>query len=229
MIDVVVDVGLARNRRRFYLDRALRKRSLGSGSDLHRLMSLPRSTVRLKPEDLFGDIPAVVVGGVATRAYAPERHTKDVDFLLDHERFSEADDKLRRAGFLKDRDLLFPNASLGLYGQAWRRGDELVDILATPQEWGAQALKGQTLDPTGVRVVPLPYLVLMKFDSARGVDQGDLTRILGRLKDAEVEQLIGEVASYSCDPSFADDVWQYVQLGRWEWTDPDSGPASARR
>ena len=171
----------------------------------------------MNPNDLFGDIPAVVVGGVATRAYAPERHTKDVDFLIDHLRFVEAGQRLSKAGFIKDRDLLFPNASLQLYGQAWFRGSELIDVISTPQEWGRLALRRPVMDPTGLPVVSLPFLVLMKFDAARGVDQGDLTRMLGRLDDEAVEALIREVECYSSDPSFADDVRQYVLLGRWEW------------
>ncbi len=170
----------------------------------------------------------MVVGGIAARAYAPERQTKDIDFLIDHERFGEAVARLRLAGFSKDRDLLFPNASLQLYGQAWSRGDELVDIVATPQEWGRRALEEPVFDQTGLRVVALPYLVLMKFDSARGIDQGDLTRILGRLSDDEVDLLIQKVGPYSSDPLFADDVRQYVQLGRWEWENSPSGDTTRK-
>ena len=43
----------------------------------------------------------------------------------------------------------------------------------------------------------------LKLDSARGIDQGDLTRMLGRLNDREVEQIIDEVERYSEDPAFA--------------------------
>lgn len=170
----------------------------------------------MQPERLFGEISAVVVGGVATRAYAPERQTKDIDFLVDHGAFERAGERLRLAGYVKTRDLVFPNATLRLYGETWSRGDELIDISASPEPWAARALS-RFIEDSGLRVVSLPYLVLMKFDSARGVDQGDLTRMLGRLDDVQVEELIREVAGFSGDPSFADDVRQYVQLGRWEW------------
>ncbi|HET7813759.1 MAG TPA: hypothetical protein VFL13_05250, partial [Candidatus Baltobacteraceae bacterium] len=69
---------------------------------------------------------------------------------------------------------------------------------------------------TGLRVVPLPYLVLMKFDAARGIDQGDLTRMLGAVSDAEVESIAAIVEEYTGDPGAADDIRQYAQLGRWE-------------
>lgn len=45
-------------------------------------MRLPRTELIVKPKDIFGELPVLVVGGVATRAYAPERHTKDIDFLV---------------------------------------------------------------------------------------------------------------------------------------------------
>ena len=219
----MLDFRQAQNRRRFYLERGLRHRPFGAGSNLRLLMDLPRYEVQVKPEELFGDIPAVVIGGVAARAYAPERHTKDIDFLIDHSRFEEASERLRQAGFRKDRDLFFPNASLALYGRAWSRGQVIIDVVATPQLWGKRALEKRVLDQTGLRVVPLPYLVLMKLDSARGIDQGDLTRMLGRLNDGEVEEIIDEVERYSSDPAFADDVRQYAQLGRWEWETDSEG------
>ncbi len=195
----------------------MRKPPIGSGSDLRHLMKLPRTELLVKPEDIFGELPVLVVGGVATRAYAPERHTKDIDFLVEDERFHEAAQSLSKNGFRKGHDLYFPNTSLGLYGEAWSRGHEELDIISTPQEWCHAAFLGRAEDATGLRVIPLPYLILMKFDSARGIDQGDLTRMLGRLDDAEIERLIATVENCCGDPAFAGDIRQYAQLGRWEW------------
>ena len=69
----------------------------------------------------------------------------------------------------------------------------------------------------GQRVLPLPYLVLMKLDSARGIDQGDLSRMLGRLSDDKVEEIVDIVMRHYGDPQAADDIRQYAALGRWEW------------
>jgi hypothetical protein len=215
-----LDFNRAPDRRRFYLERGLRKRPLGSGSDLEGLMSLPRKSLSVDPAELFKDIQAVVIGGVATRSYAPERSTEDLDLLIEHRRFGEASQRIRQAGYEKIRDLDFPNASLGLYGEAWSKAGLKVDMVATAQRWGRLALKNPQLDTTGLPIVRLPFLVLMKFDSARAIDQGDLSRMLGRLNDEECEALIREVAKHSNDPSFADDVRQYAQLGRWEWETP---------
>ena len=183
-------------------------------------MDIPRDQHWINTKELLGDIAAVVVGGVATRIYSPERATKDIDLLVDHNRFTEASDRLGKADYLKDDTLFFPNASLGLYGEAWFKGASHIDLLSTSQKWGKKALDKPVIDPTGLPMVRLPYLVLMKFDSARAQDQADLSRMLGRLSEQECEDLIHEVAKYSTDPSFADDVRQYAQLGRWEWEKP---------
>ena len=218
-----LDYRQSRDRRRFYLDRGLRKQGWGAGSDLRRLMELPRDEVAAKLESLFGDISAMVVGGVAARAYAPERQTKDVDFLVDHERFAEATTCLGQFSWRKKLDYVFPNTSLSLHGETWEKDGFLIDAIATDQEWGTEAFRQPTYDQTGLRVIPLAYLVLMKLDSARGVDQGDLTRMLGRLEDSEVEAIARIVERHSHDPQAAYDARQYALLGRMEWEQPGYG------
>ncbi len=209
------DFRQARERRRFYLERGMKRTPRGAGSDLTFLMTLPLAEVELRPED-FGDVPALVVGGVAARAYAPERHTKDINFLIEHERFPDAKARLRGLGYCFLRSLAFPNTGLGLYGEAYSKEQVEVDIISSPQEWCRQAFQGRVEDRTGLRVIPLSYFVLMKLDSARGVDQGDLTRVLGRLNENEIEQLVAVTGKYSADPEIAEDVRQYAALGRWE-------------
>jgi hypothetical protein len=213
----VIDVRQAKERRRFYLERARRKRPIGSGSDLRFLMGLPRRGIDVNPSDFFDDIPFLVVGGVATRAFAPERHTEDVDVLVAPEHYDEARRRLQSAGFEKSGELFFPSTGLGLQGEAWSRQRDELDIITSAQDWVAGAFLGRVEDQTGLRVIPLPYLVLMKLDSARGIDQGDLTRMLGRLEPAEIEEVIAILERHSSDSSLRDDVRQYAELGRWEW------------
>ncbi|TAM73636.1 hypothetical protein EPN44_13155 [bacterium] len=167
-------------------------------------------------DDLFGGLPVMVVGGVATRAYAPERQTKDIDVMVEHERFAEATSTLAADGWKKNIDLPFPNASLGL------------DIISTDQEWGREAFgAASAFDTTGLRVIPLAYLTLMKIDSARGIDQGDLTRMLGRLDNEQIEAIAAIVDRHAHDPQAAEDVRQYAALGRMEW-DSHRGPADTQ-
>ena len=208
-------------RRRFYLDVGLRKRPLGSGSNMETLMQSPREKLFIVMESLFGDIPAAVVGGIATRAYSPERKTKDIDVLVEHERYDEAVQKLRTLGWGADGVLHFPNSLLGLYGSAWLKDGQKLDVLATDQPWAREALSDKSYDQTGLRVIALPYLVMMKIDSARGIDQGDLTRMLGLLDDAALERVVEVVRRHYGDPHGAEDVRQYAMLGKMEYWTPD--------
>src|SRR5438270_9149036 len=138
-VDNMLDVTLARNRRRFYLDRGLRKKPVGAGSDLEALMRLPRRAIDMKIDEILGDIPWAVVGGVATRAYMPERATQDVDILVEHASFTRAEERLKKQGWQRKNDLFFPSASLGLHGSAWEK-DIQLDILASDQSWASEAL-----------------------------------------------------------------------------------------
>jgi hypothetical protein len=211
----------AAERRRFYLDVGLRKRPLGSGSNMETLMQSEREKLSIVMESLFGDIPAAVVGGIATRAYSPERKTKDVDVLVEHERYDEAAEKLRTLGWSADGLLHFPNSLLGLYGSAWLKDGQKLDVLATDQPWAQEALSNRSYDQTGLRVIALPYLVMMKIDSARGIDQGDLTRMLGLLDDAALERIVEVVRRHYGDPHAAEDVRQYALLGKMEYWTPN--------
>ena len=211
----------AAGRRRFYLDVGLRKRPMGSGSAMDTLMQSPREKLFIIMENLFGDIPAIVAGGVATRAYSPERKTKDIDILISHARYDDAIAGLGPLGWRHDGKLFFRNGLLGLYGSAWLKDDQKLNVMATHQPWAEQALSQHSYDQTGLRIIPLPYLVLMKIDSARGIDQGDLTRMLGLLDDAALERVVEVVERHYSDPHGAEDVRQYATLGRLEYWTPD--------
>jgi hypothetical protein len=143
--------------------------------------------------------------------------------LVEHQHYTMAASRLRAQGWKQRMQLVFATSSLGLYGEALEKSGVLVDLIATDQEWGDEAFEARPVfDATGLRVIPLAYLVLMKLDAARGVDQGDLTRMLGRLDESGVEAIAAIVERHSHDPQAADDVRQYASLGRLEW-DPHMG------
>ncbi|MDQ2681733.1 MAG: nucleotidyltransferase family protein [Candidatus Eremiobacteraeota bacterium] len=213
----------ARVRRRFYLDRSLRKTPIGAGSDLEALMRIPPKAISVPLGDILRGIPWCVIGGVATRAYMPERATKDIDVLIAHADAAKSEAALEAAGWTRGRELFFPNASLGLYGSAWNNAGAQLDMLSSAQPWVSEALRAPHYDETGLRVIPLAYLVLMKIDSARTIDQGDLGRMLGRVSNAELEQIANVIMKFSFDPQAADDVRQYAQIGRWELQTPSDG------
>jgi hypothetical protein len=68
-------------RRRLYIDLALKRVRPGSGSSLDFLKS---RTWRQPVYQLSSviSVPFVIVGGVATRLYAPERMTDDLEVLI---------------------------------------------------------------------------------------------------------------------------------------------------
>jgi hypothetical protein len=215
-----IDVSKAADRRRFILQRALRKNTRGSGSDLAFLLTLPQSESPAIRTSLFAPVPAMLAGGHAANAYAPERTTSDTDFLVPHDSFPAAEQRLRDAGCEKRRDLFFPNAALGLYGSAWstKEAGAIVDLMSSTQAWLSEAFSAPaTLDRSDERVLPLPYLVLMKVDSARSIDHGDLGRILGRLSNEDLEDVIAIVERYYGDPAAPDDLRQYHKIGHWEY------------
>jgi len=219
-----IDPAIAADRRRFFIERALRIKTLGTGSDLDRLMGLPRSDKGKMASAFFGDIPIMLIGAHAANAFMPPSHTDDVDVIAAHDRFDEAEKLLERTGWTKLRDLFFPNAKLGLYGSAWSHSDfaEEVDVLSSARPWLAGAFAWEaTYDQNDARVLPLPFLALMKLDSARTTDQGDLGRMLGRLEAQHVESIVRVVETYYEDHQAAEDVRQYAAIGRWEYEQSD--------
>lgn len=216
-----VDFSKPANRRAFFIQRAFRLRTRGSGSDLDRLMMGPRSNAGFMASKIFGEIPVMLIGAHAANVYMPPRNTADVDFLVPHHRFQDAENKLAAEGWGRLRSLMFPNANLGLYGSAWSHPEtnEELDLISSPQRWVETAFNSPISHAqNGARVLPLPFLVLMKLDSARTIDQGDLGRMLGRLDDPMIEKVISEVTKHYADPQAADDIRQYAEIGRWEYS-----------
>lgn len=154
-------------------------------------------------------VPFVIVGGVATAEYMPERSTQDVDVLVLAADIDRVRTNLRAVGAERGESLAIVG-SLGLSGETWRLAGELLDVLWSGESWAMEAVHAGSSGS----VIALPYLVLMKLDAARGVDQGDLTRMLGFASRSAVDAVRGVVAKHM--PSATDDLEQYVAIGRLE-------------
>jgi hypothetical protein len=224
----VLDISSAASRRRFFIDRVRRRGSRGAGSDLHALLALPgklheRHDLAMIGQ-MFGDVPVCLIGAHAVAAYAPERMTQDVDCLTTAGQYEHASELLRQNGYRADGVLSFTTSALGLFGSRWvpEKSGQMIDLISTRQGWADEALREPAQFTTeGDRVIPLAYLVLMKLDAARSVDQGDLSRILGRLADVELDAVAAVVEKYySHDPGALEDVRQYAEVGRWEYQTP---------
>lgn len=203
------------SRRRWFLQR-MRRTLPSAGSHFPTLMALPREVITLPLDAYFGAGRYAIVGGVATRAYQPERATNGVDVLLDPAHIPDARSALRSAGGRLLETLSMPDSQLALEGETWLVPDHgEIDILWSGGTWAREVLKDIRRDQTGAAVASLAYLVLMKLDASRSVDQGDLARMLGLGDDRSLKETRSVVRRHLGD-DVARDLESYVELGRLE-------------
>lgn len=198
-----------RERRRLLLAMALRRVQGGAGSGATFLAE--RRTAVVEWPDLrhiLAPIPWAIVGGVATRAYMPERATEDLDVLVHEQSAEQALRLLIEAGY-RDEGVL----SIG--GRVLRSpvGVEL-DLLWLDAVWVAEALRQPVEDPAGYPVLSLPYLVIMKLAASRVQDMADVSRMLGWADEATLAEVRHAVARYS--PADKDDLESLIFLGQQE-------------
>ncbi|TEU11256.1 MAG: hypothetical protein E3J21_24095 [Anaerolineales bacterium] len=198
-------------RRRILIDICRRRIRPGTGSSLEFLRR--RTAMNPWPDlrPVLQGIPWVVVGAVATRAYMPERATKDLDILVRREDGDEVRERLEAAGYTFVTDLAVPGFLVHS-----PEGVE-VDVVLGDDPWLDEALAHPRQDLAGFPVLDLPYLVLMKMESSRGRDFGDLTTMLGLASDEELSSVRAVVARYA--PGEVDDLESLIYLGRFEMKD----------
>ncbi len=161
---------------------------------------------------ILGDIRWAVVGGVATRAFMPERMTKDLDVLVHPDDVQQVWSRLQAAGYT-----LGP--ALGIAGRSARSPDGVeIDILEGDFLWIDAALAAVTTDPAGLPILDLPYLIMMKLAASRTIDLGDITRMLGLASDAQLAVVRQMVTRYM--PEDADDLETMIFLGKEEMLPP---------
>jgi hypothetical protein len=195
-------------RRRILIDICRRRIKPGTGSAPE---FLRRRTAMLPWPDLrpiLEGIPWVIVGGVATRAYMPERATKDLDILVRREDGDEVRERLEQAGYTFMTELAVP-------GFLVRSPEDMeLDVILGDYPWLDEALTHPRQDMAGYPVLDLPYLVLMKMESSRLQDTADLSRMLGLASDEELERVRAVVARYA--PTEMGDLESLIYLGRFE-------------
>jgi hypothetical protein len=203
-----------RQKRGILIEMSLRRQRLGTGSSLDFLMR--RTAMNPWPDlrSILKGIPWVIIDGVATRAYMPERMTKDLDILIRKSDEDEVVKRLETAGFTRISKLAVP----GYLFQA-PDGAE-VDVLIGDMPWISDALSRPNQDPTGYPVLDLPYLVLMKLDAMRAQDWADITRMLGLASEKELEEVKKIIARYS--PEDAADLEALIFIGKKEQELPPS-------
>ena len=163
---------------------------------------------------ILTDLSWVVAGAVATRAYMPERATKDLDILVHQRDVDKALKRLQAAGY----QLISPLAIPGFALQS-PEGIE-VDLILGDYPWLDAALAYPAQDMAGYPVLDLPYLVVMKLESSRTQDLGDLSRMLGLASAEELDRVRAVVSHYASEAS--DDLESLIYLGQLELKTPPS-------
>jgi hypothetical protein len=198
-----------RQRRHFLIQMGLRRQKPGTGSS-HEFM-MRRTALNPWPDlrEILKGIDWVLIGGVATRAYMPERVTKDMDILVRRDDGEEVVERLGAAGYKKVSRLAVP-------GYLMRSPDGVeLDVLFGEYEWLEEALARHGYDPAGYPVIGLPYLIILKLAANRGRDVGDMTTMLGWVSsEDELDKVRAVVARYS--PEDSGDLESLIFMGQKE-------------
>jgi hypothetical protein len=203
----MIGLETAIGRRKFIIAMALRRAKAGSGSTV---AFLRRRTWSEPTVDLHRlRTPFVIVGAVATWLYAPQRATQDIDILVAPADAPRLHAELSAAGCTLEQRLAFG-------GTGWLTPDGTgLDVLESHAPWLPDAIAHPNRSPTGLPVISLPYLVLMKLEASRSIDVGDLTRMLGQADEALRDQVRAVVRTYRHED--AEDVESLMILGDIEF------------
>lgn len=199
---------------RVFLQMALRRAARGTGSSQTFLER--RTAVQPLPDlrGMLGSIPWVLVGGIALRAYMPERMTLDVDILL-HERDAPA----ARAALVRAGYQIVGELSIG--GFSAQLADQQappLDVLTRQDRWLEQALREPGVDPAGYPVLARPYLVLIKLQAGRTQDLADIQRLLAYVSRVERLTIRSIVEQHS--PELIEDYDSLCTLADLEFGSP---------
>jgi hypothetical protein len=195
-------------RRRILIEICRRRIRPGTGSGFEFLQR--RTAMNLWPDlrPVLEGIPWAITGGVATRAYMPERVTQDMDILVRRQDGDEVKQRLEEAGYCYISPLAVPG-----FLACSPEGVE-VDVILGDASWVEEALAHPREDAAGYPVLDLPYLVLMKMASSRAQDVADTARMLGLASEGELVRVREVVARYA--PEEAEDLESLIYLGQVE-------------
>jgi len=171
---------------------------------------------------LFTGISYVVIGGVATRLYMPERFTKDIDVLVGAQSYDAARERLQEATWQAASELRFPDSSLGLRGYLWTLNDASLDLLTSDKQWAEEACSTPAVDQSANRIISLPYLVLMKLDSGRPQDTADVSRMVALAAVGTLDMVRDVLRRYARDSETLEDFDSLLEIGRWELGRPNN-------
>lgn len=196
--------------RKKIINLATRHQRPGSGSAT---AFLKERTAMVKYPDLsriLETVPWAVIGAVATRLYMPERLTQDLDIIIRDKDAFEVRNRLERVDFKY-------HSELAIGGSSWLSAEgSNLDVVESSEGWLDQALKEaqNNRDWQGLPILPLPYLVLLKFKSGRLQDLADISRMLGQASEEMLNSVRQVFVHYL--PNETEDLESLITLGQLE-------------
>jgi hypothetical protein len=196
---------------------ALRRARPGAGSRWELLAR--RSPLSGLPDlrAVLDPIPWAVVGAMAARYYMPERATRALDIAIRAADGPEARRRLQAAGFRYEEEPAIPGSSW-VSPEGWR-----LDVLELHDPWAEEALEAAqgNRDEAGFPIMPLPYLILMKFEAGRLQDLADIARMLGQATPEQFRDVRELFRRHR--PADLEDLESLRLLGRMERMGPEEG------
>lgn len=159
---------------------------------------------------VLGAIHWATVGAVATRHYMPERRTLDMDAAVLAADAQQVRRRLADAGWHYDGEL-------SIAGSSWRTLDGVeLDVLELSDPWARDALAQaqSNRDLQGLPVMPLPFLVLMKYRAGRLQDIADMGRMLAQASGEQLDE--ARVLFHRYQPDDLEDLESLIRLGKLE-------------
>jgi len=182
----------------------------GSGSSLEFLKQRTWQHPVILLKDIILHTPFVIVGGVATRLYMPERTSLDIAILIDAQDAQQVYQELLAAQATKISDLSIP-------GSQWQLEDgTFLDVIEEDSEWVKDAIQSPNYAPDGSPVIQLPYLILMKLLAGRSQDIADISRMLGAANEPELTQVKAIITTHL--PQALEDLDSLITLGKLEYS-----------
>jgi hypothetical protein len=197
-----------------FLRLALRRAARGTGSQLS--FYARRTTMQPLPDllPLLHSVRWVLVGGLALRAYMPERMTLDVAILI-----HEHDASVVRAAFVAAGYRVIGQLTIGGFTVQMPNSEAMpIDVLTRADAWLDDALAQPVYDGAGYPVLSRPYLVLMKLQAGRTQDLADVQRLLAQTPSTERTAIRTFVETFS--PELAEDYDSLVTLADLEFGPP---------
>ena len=154
----------------------------------------------------------VVVGAVATSLYMPKRLTDDLDLLVLTKDAPDLYEEFAQAGYTRV-------GTLTVGGTTWETPGGLLDVIESSEPWAEEAIAAPERGPTGLPIIALPYLVLMKLNASRLQDLADVARMLGLADEPARDRVREVIRRYRPDAS--EDIESMIALGELELQTPE--------